>query len=141
MTSTPAVATPTTPSDQSADLKSHLTVVTVPTTAAQGGVTATGVQVIAQGGTSWPSVISPITYIPTSLPGGAAAILSPQILSTAAASRVPILTTPIIGLSPGGGVPQLFTLGQGPTVPSTLPMIRVAIPQMTSASGKPDETS
>ena len=133
-TSTPSTHSPTT------DLKSQLTVLTVPTTAtAQGCVATTGIQVIGQGGaTGWPSILSPITYIPTSLPGGAAAILSPQLLSTA--TRMPILTTPVIGLSPGGAVPQLFTLGQAgaAATPSAVPMIRVAIPQ--SASGKPDET-
>lgn len=137
MASTP-VTTPATftSSNQNTDVKSQVAVVAVPTTT---GGAAGGVQVI-QGGTGWPSIVSPITYVPASLPAGAA-ILSPQILSTATAARMPILTTPVIGLSPGG-VPQLFTLGQGgTTTPSTLPMIRVAIPQITSNTGKPDETS
>lgn len=135
--STP-VTTPTTftSSNQNTDVKSQVAVVAVPTSTGQG---AAGVQVI-QGGTGWPSIMSPITYVPASLPAGTA-ILSPQILSTATAARMPILTTPVIGLSPGG-VPQLFTLSQGgTTTPSTLPMIRVAIPQMTSSTGKPDEAS
>lgn len=137
--STP-VTTPTTftSSNQNSDIKSQVAVVAVPTTNGQG---ATGVQVL-QGGAAWPSIVSPITYVPASLPAGAA-ILSPQILSTATAARMPILTTPVIGLNPGA-MPQLFTLqGQGSTTTpsSTLPMIRVAIPQMTSSTGKPDETS
>lgn len=109
--------------------------------------TAAGVQLIGQGNTAtWPSLLSPITYLPVSLPGGPTAILSPQILSSATAARMPILTTPIIGLTPGGtaataGMPQLFTLGQGAAPSSTVPMIRVAIPQMTSSPGKQDDAS
>lgn len=135
-----SAATPT-------EVKSQVTVLTVPTSAvAQGGVataaaaaagTTTGIQVIGQGGVGWPSLLSPITYIPASLPGGATTILTPQVFSTATAARMPILTTPVI--TPG--TPQLLTLGQTAAAgvrTSTVPMIQVAIPQVAR---NPDETS
>ena len=139
--------TPTTFPTQNTDLKSQFTVVTVPSTAvAQGGVAAAaaaaGVQVIGQGGVGWPSFLSPVTYIPASLPGGATTILTPQILSTANTARMPILTTPVLGLNPGA--PQLFTLGQtaaGGTASSAVPMIQVAIPQVANSTGTQDEAS
>jgi hypothetical protein len=140
-------ATETTPTtfptlhNNTSDRKSQVTVVTVPSSAvAQGGMgAATGLQIIGQGGMGWPSLMSPITYIPVSLPGGATTILTPQILSTATAARMPILT---FGLNQGA--PQLYTVGQtatGGAPSSALQMIQVAIPQMASSTAKPDETS
>ena len=147
MSSTPA-AMPTTlvAGSQNADVKSEVTVVTMPAAAAQQIGAATGVQLIGQGGGGWPSVLSPITYIPAgSLPAGATAILSPQILSTAsAAGRMPFLTSPLISFSTGAaGMPQLFALSQGATTSasSAVPMIRLAISQATGSLGKPDEPS
>lgn len=57
--------------------------------------------VAATGAQSWPTIL-PITYIPTSL-ATAGNVLSPQIMTTTNAARVPILATPntIMGVNPG----------------------------------------
>lgn len=142
MASTPTPSTPTSfPPSNNTDIKSQVTVLTVPTSATtQGSLAAAGLQVIGQGGAGWPSILSPITYIPASLPGGATTILSPQIFSTA--RMQPMFTTSLLGLNPAGtGTPQIFTLAQAGTPSSSVPMIRVAIPQMTSSAENTDKTS
>jgi len=140
----PSVTTTVSPHNTSTDLKPEATptVVAMPAAATQQQAAA-NIQILGQQA-GWPSVISPITYIPaslSSLPAGGTAILSPQVLSTATAARMPIITTPILGLSPGTGMPQFFALNQGSTTaPSAIPMIRLALPQ-TQATVKPDDSS
>lgn len=99
------------------------------------------IQLVA-GGQSWPTTV--LTYIPTTIGtgGAAAAVLTPQILSTP--TRVPIIaaSTPLVGLNQlstaatipqlaaatPGGMPQLIAINQlpssiaGGTSAATIPM-------------------
>ena len=137
------IATTTTSTTEAKPEVSPTAIVAVPAaTSQQQAVTAANIQILGRQG-GWPSVLSPITYIPTSLPTGGTALLSPQILSTATTARMPIITTPtIFGLSPGSSIPQFFALNQGAITSASggISMIRLAIPQAQSTS-KPDDSS
>ena len=117
----------------------------IPLTSTVIGSAGGNIQLIAPAGgaQSWPTTVLPITYIPNS--GGA--VITPQILTSAA--RLPILTsgTQLVGVSPSG-VPQLIAISQFPTgatsgatpAAQTIPML-IQIPSTTQSSPTSKESS
>lgn len=134
----PTVATPTT---STATGESNTTVQAVQQ---QTQATTPSIQLVNP--QSFGALLSPITYIPATLPTGA--MLSPQIISTAT-TRVPLLTSltsPILGLSPqlGGVMPQVIALNQLPTsgaAATGIPMISFQVPKTQPPAGKTDISS